>query len=218
MQTTDNQRRALQKVEPGTGKQLKPFRSWQPLSRALFHLPRTEDGVEVVYAIDVPYWQRAATENGEGRAHLYRDGVHHAKARMPATFQIPGGVIEVVGSQFGLRRCRFVAADGSKHQLIADERSAEGRRAQLDREHPTLSRVIGAVSALVLLFGLCVLVPQLLETLAAIPPITERFRAFTSPVNLPLWGNIALALATAIASTERATRLRYNILLDGAQE
>lgn len=218
MPATRKHQRALQRVEAGTGKPLKPFRGWQPLSRALFRLPRLEDGVEVVYAVDVPYWQRATTENGEGRAHLYRNGIHHAKARMPAVFEVPGGMIEVVGSQFGLRRCRFVAADGSKHQLIPDERSAEGRRARLDQQNPALSQVIGAGSASVLLIGLCILAPQLLETLFAIPPVAERFGTFNSPVSLPWWGNIALALATATASTERATRLRYNILLDGAQE
>jgi hypothetical protein len=39
---------------------------------------------------------------------------------------------------------------------------------------------------------------------------------FTSPVRLPKWLNITIGIATAAASTERALRLRYNRLLDGA--
>jgi hypothetical protein len=35
-------------------------------------------------------------------------------------------------------------------------------------------------------------------------------------VQLPVWANIALTIAAAVASTERALRLRYHWLLDGA--
>lgn len=57
-------------------------------------------------------------------------------------------------------------------------------------------------------------VPQLLEALTRVPPVAERFGVFTSPVALPWWGNTALGLVTAVASTERALRLRHHWLLD----
>lgn len=43
----------------------------------------------------------------------------------------------------------------------------------------------------------------------------QRVGTFTSPVDLPAWGNAVVGLGAAAASTERALRLRYNWLLDG---
>ncbi|MDT0301774.1 hypothetical protein [Streptomonospora wellingtoniae] len=212
-------RRAAQRVKPGNGRPLKPFRWWQPASRALFYLPlRSDGGREAVYAVDVSYVQRIFSEDGKGKAHLYLDGRHHAESKLPAAFPVPGGTIDVVPTAFGLRRCHYVTAAGAERQLVPDQRSGEGRRARLAREHPALSRGIGLLSLALLLVPLLLLIPQILEAAFQLPPVTRRFGTFTSPVHLPVWLNVALALGAAAASVERAMRLRYNWLLDSAAQ
>ncbi|WP_067965951.1 hypothetical protein [Nocardiopsis trehalosi] len=211
--------RAARRITPGNGRALRPFRWWQPFSRVLFYLPLPDgDGRQVVYAVDVRYAQRFFSEDGKGRAHLYRDGRHHAESPLPAAFPVPGGTIDVALSAFGLKRCHYVTAGGAEHRLLPDRRSAEGRRARLEREHPVLSGAIGLCSLILLVVPALLLVPQLIETATLVPPVAERFGTFTSPVQLPVWLNIGLALGAAAASTERALRLRYNWLLDSAAQ
>ncbi|MFC7376190.1 MULTISPECIES: hypothetical protein [unclassified Brachybacterium] len=215
MDRSRRHKRSARRITPGTGRRLRPFRWWHQLSRALFYLPLE---TQQVYAVDVPYWQRIATEDGKGKAHLFLDDRHIATSTFPAAFPVEGGVIEVTPSAFGLRRCHYVPEHGPQRQLLPDTRSAEGRRARLEKEHPLRSRAIGVLSLLVLLTCTALAVPQLLEVLTGIPPVTEKFGQFTSPVAVPTWGNVALGLAAATASVERATRLRYSWLDAIAQE
>ena len=105
--------------------------------------------------------------------------------------------------------------DGATRQLTPHPRTAEGRRARLDRRHPALSRGIGLLSLLILVVALLLGVPQIIEQITHIPPIAERIGTFTSPISLPSWFNITLVVAALLASTERAMRLRYHWLLDG---
>ena len=207
-------RRATRRVKPGDGHALQRYRWWQPLSRALLHarLPE-EDGERHLWSVDVRLW--GDSSDGEVRARLYRDGRHHAESTLPAVFPVPGGVIEVVTSGYGLKRCHFTAEDGAERQLTPDPASAEGRRARLDRSHPALSRGIGVVSVLVLLVALVFGIPQIVEEVSRIPPVAERLGVFHSPVRLPATLNVALVVAALLASTERALRLRYHWLLDG---
>ncbi|MBE1489259.1 hypothetical protein [Plantactinospora soyae] len=207
-------RRAIQRVRPGDGLPLKRFRWWQPLIRSLFYLPSDEGaGRSAVYAVDVHHL-RSETENGNIGAHLYRDGRRQARAELPTIFTVEGGTIEVIATTFGLRRCHYVTDEGAEQQLVPDPRSGEGRRARLDREHPVLSRWISAFSLIVLLGALLLTLPQLAESLSRIPPVAERWGTFTSPLDLPLWSTIVLAVSAGIASTERAMRLRYRAWLD----
>lgn len=203
------------RVKPGDGHALQRFRWWQLFSRSLFHLPLapSEGTPPEVWSVDVRHG--GDPEDGEVYARLYRDGVNRARAKLPASFPVPGGTIEVAVSAFGLKRCDYVARDGTRRQLIPDPASAEGRRARLDRTSPALSRSIGIASVAVLLVGLALGVPQIVEQVTHIPVIEERVGGFTSPVSLPAWVNIALVLTTVMASTERALRLRYSRLLDG---
>lgn len=207
--------RAAAKIKEGTGRPIRPFRWWQAFSRALFTLTLTVDGRRVVHAIDVPYWQRVVTSDGKGTAHLYVDGRHHAKSPLPAAFPVPGGTIEVVSTSFGLRRCRYLTPDGTIHPLVPDEHSAEGRRARFARSHPGWSRALALVSLTLVIIPVLLVVPQVVDVLSQVPPITERFGTFDSPVELPLWLNVLLGLCTSTASVERATRLRWNRMLDG---
>ncbi|TRO59856.1 hypothetical protein [Streptomyces sp. IB201691-2A2] len=208
-------RRALQRVKPGDGRPLKRFRWWQMLTRALFHLRlMNDDGRQTVYAVDVKH-QNAS--EGHVRAHLYLDGRHHAESRVPAVFPVQGGTVEVRASGFGLKRCHYVTTEGAEHQLVPDPASAEGRRARFDRSHPALSRRIGFLSVTVLAIGLVLLVLQLAEQITRAPEgVAQYVGTFTSPIDLSAWGNTVLGVATVAASTERALRLRYSRLLDGA--
>lgn len=204
-------RRAARRVKPGDGHALQRFRWWQLLSRSLFHLRLPDqDGRQESWSVDV-----RGDKNGEVRAQLYRDGKHHAQSKLPTQFAVTAGTIEVATSGFGLKRCHYVPDDGAERQLVPDPASAAGRRARLERERPALNRAIGASSVVVLVIALVLGVPQIVEEISQIPPIAANVGSFTSPVQLPAWLNIALLLATLVASSERALRLRYHWLLDG---
>ncbi|MEU1607013.1 hypothetical protein [Micromonospora matsumotoense] len=151
---------------------------------------------------------------GDTEAHLYRAGRRYERARLPAVFPIEGGAIEVQMSAFGIRRCHFVADDGTEQQLVPDPRSAEGRRARLERERPGLSRVIARVSLVLILVPLILGLPQTVESISRFPPLTERFGVFDSPFDASAWLNIALAISATVGSTEHALRLKYNRWLD----
>src|SRR5690606_14306720 len=104
---------------------------------------------------------------------------------------------------------------GGAEQLIPHPQSAIGRRLAFHRDHPSLSRSVGAISVLMLLIGVGVNGVQLLEDLSQIPPVAEQFGAFESPLRLPIWLNVALGLGAGVAASERALRMKYHWLLDG---
>ncbi|WP_307851357.1 hypothetical protein [Nocardiopsis sp. MG754419] len=118
-------------------------------------------------------------------------------------------------TSFGLKRCHLINAEGGERRLVPDARSAEGRRARPDHERPTPGRGIRVVSLLPLIVALLFGLPQSVEVVSQVPPIAERFGTFTSPVEPPWWLNAFLALGASTSSVERATRLRWNALLDG---
>ncbi|SBT38856.1 hypothetical protein [Micromonospora auratinigra] len=205
------QRRAAKRITSGDGRALKRLRWWQLPFRALFYLTLPNgDGRQTEYAVDIP--RRIDSEGGKARAHLYLDGRHHAESKLPAAFPVEGGTIEMAISAFGLKRCHYVTTAGAQHRLIPDPRSAEGRRARVEREHPTLSRSISHLSALILLVGVGLNLLQLAEPMSRIPPIAESIGTFESPVRLPIWLNFALAVGAVLGSAERALRLRYGVL------
>ena len=205
--------RAARRVKPGDGRRLQRYRWWQPFTRTLFHLRLPDnDGEQRTWSVDVRLW---GDSDGEVRAQLYRDGLQHAVSTLPAAFPVPGGTVEVATSTFGLRRCHFVTDTGRERQLRPDPASAEGWRLRLERTRPRLGRALGITSVVVLVVALLLGLPQLAEQITSIPPVTERVGTFESPIALPSWFNIGLLVATALASTERALRLRYHWLLDG---
>ncbi|GAB2604201.1 hypothetical protein [Kribbella endophytica] len=208
------QRRAVQRVKPGDGRELQRVRWWQSIGRALFYLRLTGDGRQTVYAVDVRHWGNQSS--GETTADLYLNGRQHAVCRLPAVFPVEGGIIEVRMSNFGLKRCHYVTDEGAEYQLEPDPHSAEGRRARLDHSHPALSRAIGVFSATVLGIAVLLLIPQIVGPFTRIPPVAEHFGVFDSPIHLPAWLNVTIVVVTLLASTERALRLRFNRLLDGA--
>lgn len=199
-------RMAERRLKPGDGSALPSFRWWQTMGRSLFHLRLP--GAD--YAVDV----RTDPSDGTRRARLYVEGRQQFESKLPAAFPVAGGTIEVAASTAGLKRCHFVADDGSEHQLTPDPRSAAGLRARLDRRHPTLSKAIGVVSVLLLVVGAVLLLLQVAEPISRIPPIAMNVGVLTSPISLPWWLNAALTLGAALAATERALRMRYHWMLD----
>ncbi|WP_407320390.1 hypothetical protein UQW22_08040 [Isoptericola halotolerans] len=150
--------------------------------------------------------------DGEVRARLYVDGALHLVSKLPARFPVPGGAVEVAVGGFGMKRCHFVAADGAEQLLAPHPRSAEGRRARLDRDHPRTSRNLGVLSIMAVLVGLCVALPAIIEPVSRIPPIAESVGTFESPLDLPLWAEITVGVAAVLGSVERALRLRSSWL------
>lgn len=204
---------AARRVRPGTGEPLPRFRWWQLLGRSLRTLTlRTPEGAVTTYSVDV---RRAGdASDGEIRARLYRDGSLLAYSRVPARFAVPGGHIEVAVGTFGLRRCHYLLEDGGEVPLTPHPASAEGRRARLHHERPRLSRFVGLVSTLLVLAGLCVTVPQIVQEISQAPLIADSIGTFTSPIRLPPTGTVLVGIAAVIGSTERALRMRSSWLDD----
>ena len=206
-------RLAGRRVRAGDGRPLAPFRWWQVFSRSQLSL-RIPDatGRAVVYTVDVH--QLGDSDDGDVRARLYRDGSLDAVSRLPARFSVPGGHIEVAGGGYGLRRCHFVSDAGDERQLVPHPRSAEGRRAAFDRDHRGASRLIGILSTAIVVAGVCLAVPQLIDTVSHIPPIAENIGTFTWPLRLPPAVNLGVTLIVVAASIERASRFRSSWLDD----
>ena len=208
-------RRAVRRIEPGDGRLVQRFRWWQLLGRSLFHLDIADAaGYSVKYTVDARQWK--TDENGYMKVFLYRNGLQHAVSRAPAVFPVECGAIEVAASSFGLKRCHFVSNAGVERQMHPDAHSAEGRRARLDERRPQLSRLIGIVSIVALLVGVGLLLQQIAVPILRIPPIAEQIGPVEPLINLPLWLSISLGLVAALASTERALRMRYRWWLDAA--
>jgi hypothetical protein len=207
---TGKQRLASRRLKPGDGRELQRFRWWQLPIRSLFWFRPTGDAH--AYVVDVRHG--AQLDDSKVRAHLYVNGRHELESKLPASFPVAGGAIEVAMSAYGIKRCHFVPVSGTPEQLTPDPASAEGRRARLEANRPGLSRGIGVVSILTLVIGLGLNLLQLAEPISQIPPIAENVGTFTSPVRLPLWLNIALGAGAVLASMERALRMRYTPLLD----
>ena len=213
---SDRQRRKGAKhTRPGDGRPLEPFRWWHLLSgRSLFSLELFRvGGGRAGYAIDVRVKGKQAGDFG--MVHLYLDGRHHAESALPAAVPVEGGVIEVSLGMAGLQRAHYLPDGGEARQLTPHPRTAIGRRLRFDRDHPALSRSVGAISIVMLIVGVGVNAPQLLEPVLQIPPIEEHVGHFESPLRLPLWLNVALGLGAGLASTERALRLKFRWWLDG---
>ncbi|MEU4690560.1 hypothetical protein [Actinoplanes sp. NPDC023714] len=201
---------AAKRVRAGDGRPLERFRWWQLLTgRKLFWLQVNG----TVYAVDVRV--NGGQAGDDGMVHLYVDGRHEARSRMPAAIPVDGGVVEVAMSSVGLKRARYVTAGGDVYGLMPDPGSAIGRRLRFDRDHRTLSRWIAAFSVVALVAGAGLNLVQLLEPILGVPPIVERFGRFESPIDLPVWVNVALGAAAAAGAVERSLRLRYHWLLDG---
>ncbi|HJE89699.1 MAG TPA: hypothetical protein K8V11_01645 [Dietzia timorensis] len=203
-------KRAAKRVAPGDGSRLGRFRWWHHITgRKLGYLHVTGSaGRPLTYAVDV------RTGGEHPVANLYVGGYQEATSRLPALFTVDGGSIHVALSSSGLKRFHFVDDAGQSHHLEPDAHSAAGRRVALALRHPRADVVIAWLSVIMLVVGVGLNFVQIIEPIANIPPLVERFGHFESPIHLPLWLNVVLALGAAAATTERSLRLRHHWLLD----
>ncbi len=167
---------------------------------------------QVMHTIEVKHGGDAQT--GVVRTGLYLDGRLRAQSKVPARFPVAHGHIEVRTSRFGLRRCHFVAHDGTERPLDPDPRSGEGRRMRFAREHPSASQVISVISVLLLLAGVGLNMLQIAEPVSEIPFLAGRFGSFESPLHLPLWLTLLLGFGAVVGAIERAMQMRCHWLLD----
>lgn len=201
--------KAVKKVQCGDGHSLEPYRLKHLFSRSLFYAKLHEDDGEThTYAVSVYYFSEEST------AELYRDGKHWATSELPAVFSVPGGVIEVAASMYGLKRMHYVADDETEHALYPDRRSTEGLRMRFDLRFPGISSAIGKMAIVVLLVSLVLGLPQLAAAISQFPFVADRFGSFDSPLLLPEWLNITLLVSGTLAAVERALMLRNHWLID----
>lgn len=207
-------RRRLARVRPGDGRPRPDYRFWQLFTRSLFLLraPRP-DGGHQLFEVDIRHGRDSSS--AKRPAALYRDGVQVAEADLPVAFPVPGGVIEVATTVYGLKRIHYVTDDGAETLLSPHPRSLEGRRARFAQRAPLASAAVAAMSIVVLLAGLSLTLLTVAAALSRTPPIASALGVFTSPVQLSGWLAIAVPLITTLAAVERGTALRSNWLLRG---
>src|SRR5690625_2397707 len=134
-------KRAIQKIKPGDGQPLKQYRWWQMIYRSLFFIKiPDEDGIKNIYAVNINYFSE------DEDADLYCNGKHDANSKLPAIFPVPGGVIEVATTTYGVKRMHYVKEDGREQQLFPHPHSAEGLRMKFDFYFPRISKFIGVVA------------------------------------------------------------------------
>jgi len=212
MFTTYRRRRQLSRVKPGDGSPLQDFRFWHILSRSLFALELLDgSGHHHLFEVDVRHSADSTTTRSP--VSLYRDGAQVARANLPATFTVPGGVIEVATSQYGLKRMHHVTDDGAERVLRPHPRTQEGLRARFGERFPRTSTLLGAVAVVVVLAAGAVTLLQGIDTVTHSPVIAQHLGTFTSPIRLSTGGTIAVGLAGALAATERALTFRSRWLI-----
>jgi hypothetical protein len=211
--TKHKRRWQLSKVKTGDGSKRQKFRSWQLFSRSLFGVELQDRTGNHLYEVDVRHMADSTTRRSP--ASLYRDGIQIHRANLPVAFPVPGGVIEVATSQYGVKRMHHVRDDGTEQMLRPHPRSQEGRRARFGQRFPRTSSVIGVAAVAVLLAVMAVGVLTGLEALTRSAVIAQHTGTFISPIHLTGWMRFALPAAGVIAGLERAMTLRYNALLRG---
>lgn len=187
---------------------LKEHRFWQLFSRSLFFVDLPDaTGRRQVYEVDVRHGRDSSSSKRP--TALYRDGIQVQQANPPMAFPVPGGVIEVATSEFGLKRVHFVG-DGER-MLRPHPCSTEGLRARFERRFPRTSGVVDAVGLVVLLVGLTVTLATVAEQLTRVEVIAVQIGTFTSPIRLPTWAKVALGAAGALAAIDRALGLKSTL-------
>jgi hypothetical protein len=200
------------RARPGDGSRLPAYRFWQLFSRSLFSVELADRTGRHVFEVDVRHGRDSSSRKRP--AALYRDGVQVRAANLPVAFPVPGGVIEVAVSQYGVKRMHHVGDDGRERVLRPHPRSAEGLRARFDRRFPRTSAAIGAVGLVVLLVGLAVALSVAAEQITRVEVVAAHLGTFTSPVRLPDWAKFALAAAGVVAAIDRALRLKSTWMAD----
>jgi hypothetical protein len=174
---------------------LRPLGGWDLISRGRFEARHRGH----VWTVDLDYF-----DFGE-KLHLYRDGVEVDAQKSPAQFELgQSATIEASMGLLGMRRVDLVV-DGETTTLTPVDGTAEAWRLRLARERPEASRLIGAISWVVLVVALAYELPQLIALIGgALGADVE------SPFTLPGPANFALGAAALAAALERALRFKSN--------
>ncbi|WP_433803220.1 hypothetical protein [Actinomycetospora sp. CA-084318] len=207
MFTTFRRRRQLARVRPGDGSPRPAYRSWQLFTRTLFHF----DDSGHRYEVDVRYGSDPNT--GRSRVALFRDGVQVARSTVPAAFAVPGGIVDVAESEYGLKRMHLVAPDGSERLLIPHPRTLEGRRAGFARRFPTTSHAVGVLAVLLVLAAGAIELAHGVQALTRVPAIAARVGTLTLPYSLSGGWLTVVGVVGALAATERALSFRSRWLV-----
>lgn len=185
-----------------TGKsyELRPLGFWENLVRGRFEIEH-EGALFVVDSLYVDF---------DERIRLYRNGLLMETARRRASWEIGGGSrIEAEVSQVGMKYARLRGA-GSKEteSLRPSPGTPEAWRAEVDRSHPLVSRVIAIAATVVLVAVLLIEIPQLVNLIGT-------WTGFLMPaIDLPVWANVVLIAVAAVAAIERSLSMKHNPLLD----
>ncbi len=198
----------LSRARPGDGSPLPRYRLWQLFSRSLFSIELDDQ----VFEVDVRHLRDSSSSKRP--AALYRDGVQIHQGNVPVAFPVPGGVIEVAVSPYGVKRMHVVEDDGHERVLRPHPRSQEGLRARFDRRFPRTSAAIGVIGLVVLLVGLAVTLSLVAEQVTRVEIVAAQVGTFTSPIHLPGWAKVALPAAGFLAAMDRALRLKSTWMAD----
>ena len=122
-------------------------------------------------------------------------------------YEVPGGIIEVETTSYGVKRIHYIT-DTDEVQLIPDKYSLEGKRANFDSKFPAASKWVGYFAIVILIIGLIIGVPAMLELVTRWDLVADNYGTFTSPFQFPEWLNITLLVISLLAATERALSLK----------
>lgn len=203
-------RKPSKKIRAGNGSALKPYRWWECLWRSTFSIALKdgdhEDDQLHEYTVDVDYF--------DWDIRLYTDGVQTAVGSYPVRFPVPGGLIHADLSLYGAQRMHYEPGVGDPVLLKPHRNSLEGLRAAFARQHPLASRIVSWTAIAILLIGLAVFIPLLIQRISEIEWVAEHVGTFVSPIDLPGWLNGTLLVAGILAALERALTIRSNWLID----
>jgi hypothetical protein len=178
-----------------SSRSLRPLGGWDLVSRGRFET--RYDGH--VWTVDLDYF-----DFGE-KLHLYRDGLEVEVQKSPATFHLGASTtIEASMGLLGMRQVDLVV-EGVTTMLTPVDGTAEGWRLQLERDRPGLSRLIGAISWIVLAVALVYELPQLIALIGGVIDAD-----YDPPIMLPGAANFVLGIAALAAALERALRFKSN--------
>jgi len=99
-------------------------------------------------------------------------------------------------------------------QMVPDKASLEGKRAKFDSKFPAASRWLGYIAAVILIIGLVIAVPAVIEMITRMDFISDNIGTFNSPFQLSGWLNVTLLVLGLAAATERALSLKNHWLID----
>jgi hypothetical protein len=174
---------------------LRPLGGWDLISRGRFEA--RHDGH--LWTVDLDYF-----DLGE-KLHLYRDGIEVDVQKSPAKFALDqSATIRAAMGLLGMRQVELVV-EGETTTLTPVDGTAEAWRLRLARDHPETSRLIGAISWIVLVVALIYELPQLIALISDV-----LGAGFDPPFTLPGPANFVLGLAALAAALERALRFKSN--------